>query len=273
MKMLSDKKYRDIVISSVTDPMVLSFWNDEFWKWDARTIAENVSPIQNKVWQFLSSQIIRNIFGQPASSINLRFAMDNKKIIIINISKWKIWEDSSSLLWSMLITKFQIDAMSRADIREAKRNDFYLYVDEFQNFATDAFATILSEARKYRLNLTMANQYIDQMSDEVKSAIFWNVWTLVSYQVWAEDAEILAKQFSDLVLPSDMINIPKYNCYMKLMTDWMPSSTFSVKSLEPPVESGISANKDTIFKVSREKHAKKRAFVESKIKRWMESPK
>lgn len=273
MKMLSDKNYRALVLKCVTDPMVLSFWTDEFGKWEPRAIAENVSPIQNKVWQFLSTKLIRNIFGQPVSSMNLRFAMDKNKIIIVNLSKWKIWEDNSNLLWSMLVTKFQIDAMSRADTLQSKRTDFYLYVDEFQNFATEAFATILSEARKYKLNLTIANQYIDQMSDEVKSAVFGNVWTLISFQVGAEDAKFFSEQFSEEVSVSDIINIPKYSCYMKLLIDGMPSPIFSVKTLPRPTLDIEISDIDKLLKVSREKYAKPREFVESKIAKWMTNPK
>ena len=199
--------------------------------------------------------------------------MDKKKIIIVNLSKWRIWEDNSNLLWSMLITKFQLDAMSRADISEKERTDFYLYVDEFQNFATDSFATILSEARKYKLNLTMANQYVSQMHEDVKDAIFWNVWSLAAFQVWADDADIFSKQFSEIVMPWDLVNTPKYQCYMKLMIDWLSSDVFSVNTLAPPEPTDESALRENLFKVSREKYAKKRAFVELKIKKWMENPK
>jgi hypothetical protein len=162
MRILIDAEYRKQIVDKIQNPMVRSFWVDEFGKMQDRMRTEAISPIQNKVGQFLSSSMIRNIVGQVKSTVNIRFMMDSGKIIIINLSKGKIGEDNSSLLGSMLITKFQLDAMSRADTPEKDRKDFYLYVDEFQNFATDAFATILSEARKYRLNLTMANQYVAQ---------------------------------------------------------------------------------------------------------------
>ena len=213
-RMLVDADFRRKVVKNVTDPMVKSFWLDEFEKMPDRQRTEAISPIQNKVGQFLSSPVIRNIVGQVKSSLDLRFAMDRGKIIIVNLSKGKIGEDNSALLGAMLITKFQLDAMSRADIPEKERKDFYLYVDEFQNFATDSFATILSEARKYRLNLTMANQYIEQMSEEVRSAVFGNVGTLVAFQVGYDDASYFESQFSEEVLANDIVALPKYQTYL-----------------------------------------------------------
>lgn len=274
MKMLTDKDYRDSVVAKVSDPMVKSFWIEEFGSWQPKQLTEAVAPIQNKVGQFLSSPLIRNIFGQPKSSVDLRFFMDKKKIVVINLSKGLIGEDNSSLLGSMFITKFQIDAMSRADTAEKDRIDFYLYVDEFQNFATDSFATILSEARKYKLNLTMANQYIEQMSDEVKSAVFGNVGSMITCQVGAEDAEIFSKQFAEQVLPIDIINLPKYKCYTRLMIDGMSSQTFSADTLPPPTRKDdvLYADKATVIKLSRERYAKDRNFVEGKIGEWMEKP-
>lgn len=161
----------------------------------AHQVQEASAPILNKIGQFLSSSLVRNMVGQNTNSFSMRWAMDNNKIVIVNLSKGKIGEDASNMLGAMLVTKFQIDAMSRADIRESERKDFYLYVDEFQNFATGSFATILSEARKYKLNLTMANQYIDQMPEEVRDAVFGNVGTVVSFQVGNQDAKLLATTF------------------------------------------------------------------------------
>jgi hypothetical protein len=270
MRMLTDDKYRKQILKKVEDPMVKSFWRDEFGKWNDKQKAESVSPIQNKVGQFLSSPVIRNIFGQPKSSVDLRFLMDKEKIIIINLSKGKIGDDNSSLLGSMMITKFQLDAMSRADIAEKDRKDFYLYVDEFQNFATDSFAVILSEARKYKLNLTMANQYIDQMPDEVKAALFGNVGTLMTCQLGAEDAEIFSKQFSENVSANDIVNLPKYQCYIKLMIEGMPSNPFSANTLPPPLIHNEFADKEKIQTLSRERYAKKKDFVEAKIQEWMQ---
>ena len=269
-RMLVDADFRRKVVKNVTDPMVKSFWLDEFEKMPDRQRTEAISPIQNKVGQFLSSPVIRNIVGQVKSSLDLRFAMDRGKIIIVNLSKGKIGEDNSALLGAMLITKFQLDAMSRADIPEKERKDFYLYVDEFQNFATDSFATILSEARKYRLNLTMANQYIEQMSEEVRSAVFGNVGTLVAFQVGYDDASYFESQFSEEVLANDIVALPKYQTYLRLMVDGMSSRTFSADTLPPPKLDEESRH-EILIKLSRERYAVAREIVEDKIKRWSET--
>jgi hypothetical protein len=195
--------------------------------------------------------------------------MDTGKVVLVNLSKGKIGEDNSNLLGSMLITKFQLDAMSRADTPEEKRRDFYLYVDEFQNFATDSFATILSEARKYRLNLTMANQYIGQMPDEVRNAVFGNVGSMLSFQVGFEDAAFLANQFSEEVTPNDIVSLPKYNCFCKLMIDGMPSKTFSLATLPPPKVEVVTKRSNTIVRLSRERYGQCRVIVEARIEKWM----
>ncbi|MBI5412330.1 type IV secretion system DNA-binding domain-containing protein [Candidatus Peregrinibacteria bacterium] len=271
MRILVDDDYRRKVVNTIENPMVKSFWLDEFGKMEPKFRTEAISPIQNKVGQFLSSPMVRNIVGQSKSTMNVRFMMDTNKIIIVNLSKGKIGEDNSSLLGSMLITKFQLDAMSRSDVVANKRTDFYLYVDEFQNFATDSFATILSEARKYKLNLTMANQYIEQMSEEVRDAVFGNVGTSICFQVGFDDAEYFSNQFSEEVLPNDIVTLPKYHAYTKLLIDGMPSKTFSVATLAPPdlvIEEG---RRDKIIRLSRERYARPREEVEDKIKRWSES--
>ncbi len=273
MRLLVDKEYRKKVVANVKNPMVKSFWLDEFDKWQDRQRTEAISPIQNKVGQFLSSPMIRNIVGQVKSTVNIRFMMDTGKIIVVNLSKGKIGEDNSSLLGSMLITKFQLDAMSRADMDEKERRDFYLYVDEFQNFATDAFATILSEARKYKLNLVMANQYVAQMPEEVRDAVFGNVGTSLCFQVGFDDAEYFSNQFSEEVLPNDIITLPKYNCYTKLMIDGMPSPTFSIATLPPPEFESEDDRREKIVRLSRERYCRPREVVEDKIRRWSETKK
>jgi hypothetical protein len=176
---LTHESYRRRTLSKIDDPILLQFWKQEFEKMSPSMMSEAVNPILNKVGQFLSSPILRNILGQPKNPFSLRWVMDNEKIFIVNLSKGKIGEDASALLGAMMVTKFQIEAMTRADTPEEERKDFGLYVDEFQNFATDSFATILSEARKYKLSLTMANQYIAQMPETVQGAVFGNVGTLV----------------------------------------------------------------------------------------------
>jgi hypothetical protein len=247
---------------------VKSFWVNEFEMMEPKMRVEAISPILNKVGQFLSSPIVRNILGQVNSKIDLRWAMDNKKIIIVNLSKGKIGEDNSSLLGAMMITKFQIDAMSRANIPEKDRVDFYLYVDEFQNFATDSFATILSEARKYKLNLTMANQYIAQMPEEVRDAVFGNVGSILSFQVGFDDAEYLSQQYGEEVLPNDLVNLSKYTAYMRLLIEGMPSKTFSLATLPPPQFDMDLERREKVIRLARERYCSPRAVVEDKIIRW-----
>ncbi len=276
-RMLVDKDYRGKILHYVKDPMVRSFWETEFSALSPQKLAEAVGPIQNKVGQFLATPLIRNIVGQPKSTLDLRFAMDSGKIVIINLSKGKLGEDNSAMLGSLLITKFQLDAMSRADTPEKDRRDFYLYVDEFQNFATDSFATILSEARKYRLNLTMANQYIAQMSEEVAAAVFGNVGSLVSFQVGIDDAKVLSEQFDEeRVSTIDIASLPKYQVYNRIMVEGLTSPVFSGKTLPPPeinMDETPEERMDKIRKFSRQRYSKPRAEVEEKITRWTRAEK
>ncbi len=269
MRILTNKGYRKKVIQKVTDPVVRSFWVDEYSKYPDKFQSEAIAPIQNKVGQFLSSPVIRNIVGQVKSSFSLRDVMDNKKIILLNLAKGRIGEDNSALLGAMLITKIQMAAMSRVDVIEEERQDFYLYVDEFQNFATESFANILSEARKYRLNLIIAHQYIEQLDDLVKAAVFGNVGTIMCFRVGAADAEELVKEFEPYFLEEDLVNLGKYDVYMKLMIDGIASQPFSATTL-PPI-SGENSNKDKVIRVTRERYATPREEVEDKISRWSES--
>ncbi len=273
-RMLVDKSYRKKILHFVKDPMVQNFWRTEFEALPPAKLAEAVGPIQNKVGQFLSSPSVRNILGQPKSSLDMRFAMDSGKIVIINLSKGKLGEDNSAMLGSLLITKFQLDAMSRADQAEKDRKDFYLYVDEFQNFATDSFATILSEARKYKLNLTMANQYIDQMSEEVCSAVFGNVGSLISFQVGINDAKILSEQLDEeRILPIHLATLPKYQIYNRMMVDGMTTPVFSGDTIPPPQLEAtegetLEQRVEKIRNFSRQRYAKPQKTVEEKIIRW-----
>lgn len=226
--MLTQTSFRRKIIAKIQDPMMEKFWTSEFEAMEPKQMVEAVSPILNKVGQFLSSTLLRNILGQPKNPFSLRWIMDNKKIFIVNLSKGKIGEDSSALLGAMMVTKFQIEAMGRADIPEDEREDFYLYVDEFQNFATDSFATILSEARKYKLNLVMANQFIEQMPDTVRGAVFGNVGTIASFQVGFTDAAVLSGLMDEeVVSTNDLVNLGKYDIYTKLLINGMPSKVFS----------------------------------------------
>lgn len=265
-RILVDKQYRRKVVAKITDPVVKTFWIDEYDNYNERFRNEAIAPIQNKVGQFLSSVIIRNIVGQPKSTIDMREIMDNKKILIMNLSKGRVGEDNSALLGAMMITKLQLAAMSRVDIPEEQRQDFYLYVDEFQNFATESFASILSEARKYRLNLIIAHQYIEQLDETVRSAVFGNVGTLIVFRIGAEDSEFVAKEFMPTFTEEDLVNLTKYDVYLKLMIDGVSSAPFSATTL-PPVEF-TGGDPEKVIRVSRERYAKSRTVVEEKIMRW-----
>ncbi|MEW6407172.1 MAG: type IV secretion system DNA-binding domain-containing protein [Patescibacteria group bacterium] len=270
MRMLVDKNFRKKVIRQIKDPVVKSFWVDEYSKYPDRFQAEAIAPIQNKVGQFLSISLIRNIVGQVKSKIDMREVMDNKKILLLNLAKGKVGEDASALFGAMVITKIQLAAMSRVDVPESQRTDFYLYVDEFQNFATDAFADILSEARKYHLNLIIAHQYIGQLevggSTRVRDAVFGNVGTIVSFRIGAQDAEFLAREFEPIFNENDLVNLTKFNIYLKLMIDGVASAAFSAITL-PPVWKKFG-NRQKIVRVSRERYAASREIVEDKIARW-----
>ncbi len=265
-RMLADDEYRSRIVANLKDPVVKAFWQTEFAGYNDRYKQEAVAPIQNKIGQFLSASVIRNIVAQVKSKIDIREIMDNKKIFIMNLSKGRIGEDNSRLLGGMLITKIQLAAMERVDIPEEERKDFFLYVDEFQNFATESFANILSEARKYRLDLTMAHQYIDQLDEHVRDAVIGNIGSIVTYRIGSTDAEILAKEFAPIFTEEDLINLPKYNVYLKLMIDGVASRPFSAITLPP-----IGAPTDSlekVVKVSRERYAAPRDQIEDKIMRW-----
>lgn len=268
VRMLSDKEYRKKVVANIKDPVVKSFWEKEFAGYADKFAAEAVSPIQNKVGQFLSSSFMRNIVGQVKSSIDMRKIMDEGKILIMNLSKGRIGEDNSALLGAMMITKIQLAAMSRVDIDEKERKDFYLYIDEFQNFSTESFANILSEARKYRLNLIMAHQYIEQLDERVKPAVFGNVGTIIVFRVGAADAEELVKEFTPVFTEEDIVNLPKYEMYLKLMIDGIASDPFSANGLPPLSPEDKTQNVGKVITYSRQKYASKKDVVEEKIMRW-----
>ncbi|MBX4200600.1 type IV secretion system DNA-binding domain-containing protein [Candidatus Parcubacteria bacterium] len=267
-RMLADPEYRKKVVDMVQDPIVKAFWVTEYARYTQRYEIEATAAIQNKVGQFVSNALIRNIIGQTESSINMRNIMDEQKILILDLSKGRIGEDNSRLLGALLITKIQLAAMSRVDIPEAERKDFYLYVDEFQNFATESFASILSEARKYRLCLIMGHQYITQMDEIVRDAVFGNVGTLAVFRVGAEDAEFLEREFTPEFTAEDLVNLGKYNIYLKLMIDGVASHPFSAQTLTPPVPL-VQSNRDSIIEASRERYGVPKTIVEERIVTWM----
>lgn len=263
-RMLTDKKFRKDTLSYSTDTVVLQFWNVEFASWTDKFQAEAIAPVLNKVGAFTANPIIRNIIGQPRSTFNIREMMDEGKILIVNLSKGLIGEDNAGILGAFLVTKIQLAAMSRSDIPDIKdRRPFYLYVDEFQNFATDSFATILSEARKYGLNLTVANQYISQMSDTVRDAVFGNVGTMVSFRVSADDSPILAKQFEPQFEPTDLLQMHNRNFIINMVINGEKSPAFSARTLNlPPTQTD---NTQQIILNTRELYGQPREAIEQSI--------
>jgi len=271
-RLLVDKDYRQKIIANLKDPVIKAFWVHEYEAWQDRFRNEAIAPIQNKVGQFLSTSIIRNIVGQSKSTINIFDIMNEGKIFLVNVSKGRIGEDNSSLLGGMIITKIQLAAMERVRIPENERQDFYLYVDEFQNFVTDAFAGILSEARKYRLNLTVAHQYTAQLISEqnttVRDAIFGNVGTMIVFRVGSDDAEFLENEFDPEFTPQDIVNLPNFKVYLKLMIDGVTSRPFSAKTLPPLVESGNKEIEQKVIQSSRDLYCRSTEVVEKEINDW-----
>ncbi len=272
-RLLVDKDYRQTIVNNIKDPVVRTFWIHEYEAWEDRYRKEAIAPIQNKVGQFLSSAIIRNILGQPNSTINIPDIMDKQKIFLVNLSKGRVGEDNSALLGAMLITKLQLAAMERVKIAEHLRKDFYLYVDEFQNFVTDSFATILSEARKYRLNLIIAHQYVAQLETEnntvVRDAVFGNVGTMIIGRVGAADADFLETEFMPEFTPDDFVSLPNYHVYLKLLVNGMTTRPFSAKTLPAIVKLERKPKvEEYIIGRSRKLYHRPRAVVEAEITKW-----
>jgi energy-coupling factor transporter ATP-binding protein EcfA2 len=271
-RMLVDKEYRRKVVENITDPSVKSFWLDEFAKYGERYMQEAGAAIQNKIGQFISNPVVRNIIGQPRSTFDLRKVMDEKKILIINLSKGRVGEANANLLGSMIITKIYLAALSRADVSPSVMKtlpNYYLYVDEFQSFANESFADILSEARKYKLSLTIAHQYIEQMSEEVRAAVFGNVGTMITFRVGAFDAEVLEKEYAPVFTQEDLVNLGFVQVYLKLMIDGVTSHPFSATTL-PPIEKPLVSFKESIIETSRASFTRPRSEVEEEIRKWHE---
>lgn len=255
LPLLSDDAYRAKVVANLKDPVIKAFWTNEFAKMPDKLKTEAISPIQNKVGQFISSKMIRNIIGNPVSSINLEEIMNEGKILILNLSQGKLGEDNAALLGAMLITQIQLAAMNRSFMKEEDRRDFFLYVDEFQNFATTSFIKILSEARKYRLSLSLANQYTDQLEREVRDAIFGNVGTLISFVLGAADAHIMTREFAEIYTENDLVSLGKFEIVLKLSIEGMMSGAFPANTLPLPTQ--INDNKEKIVRLSKEKYGRK----------------
>ena len=263
-RIFNDKAYRLKVVEACTDPAVKSFWVDEYANYTERFAAEALPAIQNKIGQFTGNPLIRNIIGQPHSSFDFRKCMDEKKIVIMNLSKGLVGETNANLLGSMLTTRIYLAAMSRADLPLAQMKvmpNFYFYVDEFQSFANATFANILSEARKYHLNLIIAHQYIEQMEEEVRDAVFGNVGTTISFRVGPFDAETLETVFTPRFLAADLVNLGFAQIYLTLMIDGIGSQPFSATTLPPITPPSVSC-RDMVIAASRKNFTKPRAEVE-----------
>ncbi len=268
-RMLTDKEFRKETLEYCKDVTVLQFWKHEFGQWNEKQVNESIAPVLNKVGAFTANPIIRNIIGQPKSSFDVRKIMDEGKILVVNLSKGLIGEDNAGILGAFLVTKIQLAAMSRSDIPDVKdRRPFYLYVDEFQNFATDSFAVILSEARKYGLNLTVANQYIAQMTDSVRDAVFGNVGTTISFRVSADDAPILVKQFEPTFDESDLIQMNNRHFIISMIIGGEKVPAFSATTLSIPESPNNNLN--AIIASSRELYARNRSEIEKEIRETIE---
>ncbi len=271
-RLLVDKEYRQKVIANIKDPIVRAFWVNEYEQWDPKFRNEAISALQNKVGQFLSTSIIRNVVGQAKSTIDIFDIMNTKKIFLVNVSKGRIGEDNAALLGAMMITKIQLAAMERVRIPEEEREDFYLYVDEFQNFATDSFANILSEARKYRLNLIIAHQYIGQLETEVstkvRDAVFGNVGTMIVFRVGADDAEFLEKEFEPEFMIQDIVNLPNFHIYVKLMVNGVTSRPFSGHTIDKFQVKTSEETEKAVIAMSRKLYGRSRQEVEAEVRKW-----
>ncbi|HXK38358.1 MAG TPA: type IV secretion system DNA-binding domain-containing protein [Candidatus Paceibacterota bacterium] len=269
-RMFADKDFREMVVNNVKDASVRSFWVDEFAKYTEKFATEAASAIQNKVGQFSANPLIRNIVGQEKSTFDIRWMMDNRKIFIVNLSKGRIGEGNAALLGAMLITKMYLAAMSRAEVTPGELKElppFYLYVDEFQSFANESFADILSEARKYKLCLTIAHQYIDQMTDEVRSAVFGNVGTMITFRVGSTDAEVLEKEFAPVFVVDDFVSLGFAQIYLKLMIRGASSAPFSARTEDrPPMPEHTYLAE--VIDASRKQFGRPREQVDADINVW-----
>ncbi len=262
-RILTDRKFRQEVLTYVQDPVVRNFWNVEFASWNERFAAEAVAPVLNKVGAFTANPTVRNIIGQPKSSFNIRHIMDERKILIVNLSRGLIGEDNAALLGALLVTKIQMAAMSRANIAAEDRTPFYLYVDEFQNFATDSFATILSEARKYGLNLTVANQYIAQMNPAVRDAVFGNVGSIIAFRMSADDAGGMQRYFEPTFVEHDLVHMHNRHFAVSMTINGEKVQAFSGTTKDLP--DSYADQTAGIIEQSRRQYAARRDEIELQV--------
>jgi len=268
-RMLTDGRYRQWIIKHVTDPVVRNFWLLEYEQYPKVFRTETISPIQNKVGQFLSAAIMRNILGQTKTKFDLRQVMDNGQILLVNLAKGKVGEDNAALLGALIVTKLQLAAMSRAEIPEANRKPFSVFIDEFQSFATESFTDLLSEMRKYGIQLVLAHQYLAQLPDLLRSAVFGNVGTIITFRIGAEDGEYLEEEFTLVFTADDLLMLPAHHVYLKLSIDGTTSEPFSAVTFPPPTWS--CGTRDKIIQQSRQRYSMPRSVVETKIAKWKSS--
>ncbi len=267
-RILVDARYRDWVVKQVKDPVVKSFWQNEFANYDRRFMNEAIAPIQNKVGQLLMAPPIRNIFGQVRSRIDPLFMMDDRRIFIANLSKGKLGEDKANLIGAILVSQFQLAAMARAGRPEHEREDFFLYIDELHNFSTDSFVAILSEARKYRLCLTLSHQYMAQLREPIRDAVLGNVGTIIAFRVGERDGEVLEREFGRSFTARHFTELGNYEVYVKLLSNGEHGEPFAGMTFPP--EARRYGRKEKLIERSRVKYATPRTVVEEKIGRWME---
>ena len=272
-RLLADTNYQRYIVHKINDPVIKDFWEKEYKekKGNQRFISEALDPIQNKVGRFLASPTIRNILGQRNSTIKLDQIMNEGKILLVNLAKGKIGEDNANLLGAMIVSRLSFMAMQRVKMKEEDRKDFYLYVDEFQNFASDSFANILSEARKYRLNLNITHQYTAQLPEEMQDAVFGNVGTTISFALGAPDAKILSPEYEPYFDANDLITLERHNMYIKMMVDGMTSKPFSARTFASP-DDKVTNMQDKVIKTSRDRYGTNVKIVDEKIRKWVEMP-
>ena len=266
-RMLTDDAYREKVVRQIKDPFIKAFWAEEYAGYDDRFRREAIAPIQNKLGQFLMSPVIRNILGQVKNKVSIPFVMDNGRLFIANLSKGHLGHEKANLLGSLLVTQFQLAAMARSNVPESDRRDFYLFIDEFQNFSTDAFASILAEARKYRLCLILSHQYIDQLSLPVRQAVFGNVGTVISFRIGYADAEIIEKEFGKTFQASTLADLGRFEVAVKLLDHGTNKQPFQAKTYPP--FGAATRRKASLVSQSRMRYAVSRSKIDEKLNRWM----
>lgn len=266
-RLLTDASFRNGIVKRIKDPFLRSFWHDEFEKYSKDFASEAIAPVLNKVGRLAMSSMIRNIIGQPKSGFDPAFMMDNRRIFIANLSKGLLGEEKSNLLGSILVAKFQLAAMARAARSESEREDFALYVDEFHNFTTESFSSILEEARKYRLCLTLAHQHMGQLSERLRSAVLGNVGSILAFRVGSMDADILSKEFNEEFLPRQFTELANHTIYAKLLDNGNVTQPFL--GWTTPGFGELYGRKETIIRCSREKYGTRRERIEERLGRWI----